>query len=164
MNDIERKIFKYITVLTFALFAFSFYFWGIDPVIRPVLEFRHYDQQNIQLTKSTYEPGEMVYGYASFCKKRKASGTTQWTLANEKLVVFTPNSISQVPAGSCYPEVEYNENGEPKFFIFPIKQIPLDAINGEHYFVGVTDHMLSLGRKTQQSFKTETFQVINSNF
>ena len=160
MQTKERRIFKLMAVMTVIMIVFSLWFWLIDPAIRPVLEFRNYDPTNIDLEKEVYSPGEEVWGYLNVCKLRKAGGSLSWSLLNKRIIPYAPKNISEFQVGVCFPEVEFDENGEPKFSKFYIATLPEDATNGDHFFVGVANNVLTGNRIVKNYYKTEVFNVI----
>lgn len=106
----------------------------------------------LETVKKEYKRNEMVEIYSSFCRTRNTKSSTQWTLANERLIFFAPSEPVEIPTG-CYPE-----DGRKR--AFPVELVPNDAIYGEHYFVAVTTYYLPDGRIRTQNYRTENFEVV----
>ena len=154
-NELIRdlKHLKYALMAGLLTALFCFWFYVIDVKYNPVIQFTSgVDEMNFQLTKDEYAPGEMVQGYTAFCKKRNSAGSTLWTLANGKLVFFTPTEFQSIPKG-CYPQ-------ETDYIVFDIKPVPIDAISGETMkFTAINYQKLWGGRIAETNFQTETFIV-----
>jgi len=151
-----KKVYNLIMVaivLTSMLVVAAFGYYIADPKLRPVLKFQNgVDPLNIQLEKGVYRQGEMVRGYSSVCKVRKAKGATAWTLHNSKLVFFTTKEPRELPKG-CFPE-------DGGIITFDIERVPEDAIAEEHYFTGTTTQILWGNRTVETYYRTETFLVV----
>ena len=134
--------------------CFLYWYYAIDGVyMNKVYEYRDgVDPMNLKTVKQSYKRNEMVEFESSFCKTRDARTTISWTLANEKLVMFAPSPPRQLPVG-CYPDGNGLRTSE-------VHLVPMDAMYGDHYFVGVATITLPDGRVRYQSYRTETFQVI----
>lgn len=147
-----NKFFLGLYLITIALLLWGvwhFYVDGIhvNKVIKPI---NGYDPLNIQVEKESYARGEVVRGYASFCKMRDATGTTQWTLHNEVLDILPVKVSGRAVAVGCYEDV-----------VFPIYEIPDHATIGEHYFSGVSQHKAPDGRVWVSYYQTEKFTVVD---
>lgn len=148
----SNRIWLSIFILNLVAFVFLTWWFFIDgiytnKVIEPIND---YDPLNITLEKTVYAPGEVVKGWASFCKSREAVGSTQWTLVNDvALILPRKTSGNSVPVG-CYENI-----------LFQIHTIPEDTLIGDHYLVGSTQHELPDGRIRNSSYKTEVFTIVN---
>lgn len=154
----ERIEISYVLfTLIIIVFGGSFLTWWyvIDGVyVNRVLEFREdINPQALETVKKEYRRGEMVQFLTSVCKTRQASASTQWTLANDRLVFFAPTPVHEFPV-DCYPQ------DENRVIAADILEVPQDAKLGEHYFVGVSTQTLPDGRTRKQYYKTVTFQVV----
>lgn len=118
-------------------------------VIHPILEMgaRPTCQGCTHLTtKAVYHPGDMVYAEVEFHKTRNLVGTIQWHIINKKMEYYPPRPGS-LPAGIWDKAV-------------PIEVIPLDAMPGEHWFVGtIVYHPNWLGTVTVPII-TNKFEVV----
>ena len=146
---------QFIAVATLLSACFLFYYYFLDgKYVNKPLVFA-IDTQNMQLTKTAYKRGEVVEGFSSVCKTRKASGSTQWTLSNGELTIFPAKELNdELPIG-CYPD------DRDELIIFPIRAIPDDAkIGHDAFFVGVSNVTISGGRVIPHEYRTETFKII----
>jgi len=159
MSDFRfnREYRKFRIALAIFIIVSGFFIWYnfLDLRLRPIIKFTNdVNPMELQLTKDSYKPGEMVYGKTSFCKIRPAEGYTQWALSNEIITWYAvkEENIRSLPTG-CIP---LDKDG---FIEFPIKKVPLDAVQGDHLYLGVSVQKTPDGRETRTDLKTRTFTI-----
>lgn len=142
-----------ISVVAGVPFLLHFYWLDGIEYNRVITMTQGVDSLNLQLEKTEYQKGEMVYGYTSFCNNRDVYGQISWNLLNEMVVTFAPNPLKRLPIG-CYPETQDH------LLKFEIKEIPKNASKGEHYFTGISCYTLPGDRQRCMEWKTQKFNVI----
>lgn len=151
----EIRIFKHSAILALIVGIFSLWFFWYDVKYNPVIEFNNgVNPSEFKLDKKEYKRGEMVRGYTSFCKVRNSVASTRWTLYDGRIYFFTSSEPRSSPKG-CYP----SKDGE--YVLFDIQRVPEDAPIGDTlYFAGINYQSLWGNRTAEQTFKTESFKII----
>jgi len=120
--------------------GFLFWFYEVDGAyMNRVLTFpASVDPYNLKTSKSQYRRGELIQFENQFCKTREAQASTKWTLANESLIPLRETNWADIPIG-CYPA-----NGT---ILVDVARVPMNALPGIHYVVGVSTHLLPGNRE-----------------
>lgn len=101
----------------------------------------------LQTSQDVYHPGDSVFAYYSYCKRRPLEATIQWNLADTYIKSYLP-SQSDFPIG-CREKV-----------LVDVQTIPKDTYPGEYYFIGSVSYELNAWNKVIYPLRTNTFQVV----
>lgn len=155
-NNKRFERFAWVSLAIIILCSLLIAFKALDGTkIRPVLTFTQgVNPANFPLEKYEYRAGETVYALTSFCKNRKAQGTTLWAIVNDRIDFYSPKLPDrELPVG-CYPE------NQDRLVKFEVEKLSENIGLGEHYFIGSSTLILPNGKKIKVYYQTQKFNVI----
>lgn len=128
----------------FALFVFTFCYWNFEGVWygKPL----DVDKVYFKTTQDIYHPGDTIYAYFKFCKKRPLPAVVQWSLVDTILRIY-PAKDSDL-AVQCYDNA-----------IYPIEKLTDTIPPHSYHFSGTYLYQLNPLKKYVVPLISNEFQV-----